>query len=357
MEYVKALFLTLLVVLFSFINFATTTEAESWEVKDEKIVKDPQKVWKITFSDDVNISTINNQNIYVNEYNNLKINNEVKVGETNNVVLIYPPENGYEVGGNYTLYITNIVSATEQPLAQSVKMNFSIEQGLMEYSPYFVANGVGISSKFIENEFFSDKKIRYLKREIKPDPMEFPGKLQHQFNGTYSNSFTFKVPEQQDSLKVTLNFDFLDEYEQVVAIDHSIINLQKTKVDKSAGLKRVSEDSNLKISASSYSNSKYINYTTRAMGVNDGSFFTTHLSEEDFTIDEALKETAILYYMGEKQEISKISKSAHARQIPLNDFVPKNNKIYAMIIVYDEDFNAIYYMEETFNFLTDFNEE
>ncbi|WBW95982.1 Ig-like domain-containing protein [Oceanirhabdus sp. W0125-5] len=68
------------------------------------------KIWKVTFSDNVDISTVEGK-VYVSDEEGHKIYLDGAVGEKSNEAFFLPPENGYKPGEKYLLHIEAGVSS------------------------------------------------------------------------------------------------------------------------------------------------------------------------------------------------------------------------------------------------------
>jgi predicted secreted protein len=87
------------------------------------------KEWAIRFNQPVARSTVNNNNIYVVDSEGNKVENNVDLDTKGNVrlVIVSPPESGYESGGTYTLYIKpDVANLQGQTLKNGIKMSFNI---------------------------------------------------------------------------------------------------------------------------------------------------------------------------------------------------------------------------------------
>ncbi len=86
------------------------------------------KIWKVTFSDKVDINTVEGK-VYVIDESGKKIYLDGAVGENSNEALFLPPKDGYKSGGKYVLHIeTGVKSRSGKSLGDKHSMNFSVEK-------------------------------------------------------------------------------------------------------------------------------------------------------------------------------------------------------------------------------------
>ncbi|WP_077214992.1 PQQ-binding-like beta-propeller repeat protein [Bacillus dakarensis] len=100
-------------------------DSEVMKIWEEKSTSDVNKQWTIEFNREIDEATVNSDNIYVMGENGL-IKTTVTLDESLKSIIVSAPENGYEVGGTYTLYIGNVMSTDQKKLSQHVKMKFNI---------------------------------------------------------------------------------------------------------------------------------------------------------------------------------------------------------------------------------------
>lgn len=94
-----------------------------WETKYNQPVN---KSWKIEFSKDLDSSTITNENFYIKNEEGESVSITLDLLESNKEVLI-SPENNYDTGKEYILYIKkNVKSVLGSNLNKDIKMNFHI---------------------------------------------------------------------------------------------------------------------------------------------------------------------------------------------------------------------------------------
>lgn len=215
--------------------------ASEWEVRDSQTIKDINKTWTITFNKEVNKASIDNTSIYV-ESENDRLVNPVEIGSEPNKVIVKAPIGGYEIGETYTLYIKDIKSKDGETLTKSVKMDFTIQESLMEHKQKLVANGVGIHSKYVGQ--LSDD-VKYLKIDMDPKS-QYPN-LTISFYESFNNRYFFDVPEQQEELEVSLAFTFLDAQHDTVGFDEQKLVFKKTNVYKSNNLREIPNGGSAKI--------------------------------------------------------------------------------------------------------------
>lgn len=129
--------------------------------KNEPITNDPMKKWNIQLSLDIDPTTVNNKNIYL-QGNTGKISTKVEIGNEPNTIVVYAPENGY-LNGNYTLYIKDLKSIDQKKLSEPIKMNFTVKGSSNKITSMFdfFYPGFDWSSKLNELTSFVKGKLIY----------------------------------------------------------------------------------------------------------------------------------------------------------------------------------------------------
>lgn len=90
---------------------------------------EPDKLWSIRFNQEVDMEKLRDGMIYVKDSNGTIVEGTgFKVlAEHPDVIILYPPTNGYIAGETYTLFITDeITSHKGVSLRRGVKMGFNI---------------------------------------------------------------------------------------------------------------------------------------------------------------------------------------------------------------------------------------
>lgn len=82
---------------------------------------DTNKQWKITFSKDVDPASVTSDSIYVVDKKGVKVDG-LTYKVSGDQVFVSAPENGYETGKNYTLYVTKQVVSTESKVLKAAEM-------------------------------------------------------------------------------------------------------------------------------------------------------------------------------------------------------------------------------------------
>lgn len=110
---------------------AESLAAENYKEFTKKDNVDLHHDWTITFSQTIDEHSINDLTVYIEDESGQKVSNNRKVTGTQKAIILYAPEQGYENGMTYTLYIHNgVKSADGEPLSEEVKMQFTTESQL-----------------------------------------------------------------------------------------------------------------------------------------------------------------------------------------------------------------------------------
>lgn len=128
--YLLVCVLTLLLVSSNNIAFAQSYDSQStsWIPKYAVPVS---KTWTISFSGDVDSSSVNSKNIWVEDSLGNQINVSLKT--TGNKVIVSPPVESYKASENYQLNISNAIkSSSGKSLSNGIKMNFSTETKIIK---------------------------------------------------------------------------------------------------------------------------------------------------------------------------------------------------------------------------------
>lgn len=141
----------LLAIVFTLFMFQGVMMASSLEF-DSKSNVELDKKWTIKFNREVDVSTINSNNIYVldskgyNLYLNTEINND-KMSAT-----IFPPTRGYYSSDTYTIIISNRVKDNNGvPLKEETKMEFTTK------ASETIGGKIIEEIKGLENNFHQDE--------------------------------------------------------------------------------------------------------------------------------------------------------------------------------------------------------
>lgn len=110
------------------------TESDSldysdYNVFDKKTNVDAYKDWTISMNQLVDDRLVNSDNVYVIRLSNkTKVNQDIIVSENNQNIIVIAPNDGYEPGETYVLYITNKIKSSEhKTLSNPSVMEFEIE--------------------------------------------------------------------------------------------------------------------------------------------------------------------------------------------------------------------------------------
>jgi len=135
----SALLLTVLFTLsFGFVNAETL---------DSKSGTELSKTWKINFNTSIDSSSLNN-NIYVEDSNGNKLNQEITLNESGTVASLKAPEDNYTPNHTYTLHVEDSVkSSSGTNLKESVSMTFTTkgEVKRQDLKAHFIDVGQGDS--------------------------------------------------------------------------------------------------------------------------------------------------------------------------------------------------------------------
>lgn len=101
----------------------TFAEEQQWIEVEEKTTTDVVKPWKITFSKNVDSTSINESNLFVYSEQGEPVELNAPVTSGNQVV--FTPKKPY-IAGEYTLYLTNIRSV-DGDILKNTKFNFAVK--------------------------------------------------------------------------------------------------------------------------------------------------------------------------------------------------------------------------------------
>lgn len=146
--------LSCLVTVFC-VFFSTTVNAETtlWEEKKNVSIG---KSWVIEFNEDLDISTVNNQTVYIQDESEKNFESIVTLLDSNKVE-ITPIVHGYLPKSKYTLIIKDVKSNEGEHLDTIIKMPFEIESwylGELSYSEFSTL-------KSMVNKKINEVKLKY----------------------------------------------------------------------------------------------------------------------------------------------------------------------------------------------------
>lgn len=108
-----------------FLLFTSNVHASN---NNEPIV-DAYKVWGITFNQSINFNKLTKESIQVKDKNNNLVDVRLQKGSWADLVLIIPPEKGYNLGEEYTLVITKqVYSEKNKQMEEEKTFNFKIKE-------------------------------------------------------------------------------------------------------------------------------------------------------------------------------------------------------------------------------------
>lgn len=117
------------VLLATVLLFPSTGTAQTTQWPDPEKAVLPDKQWKISFSAQVDASSVNSDTVYVSTVGGNKIVVNAFVSPDNpNLVIVETPSGGYDLGETYILYIDQSISSypENERLKSNVEMKFSI---------------------------------------------------------------------------------------------------------------------------------------------------------------------------------------------------------------------------------------
>lgn len=86
------------------------------------------KVWKITFNDEIDYFNLNNNSLEVKDMNGQIVNCRFNITNNNRTLEVLPPTQGYKINNSYTLTIkNNFASKKGKKLSRERKIDFYIE--------------------------------------------------------------------------------------------------------------------------------------------------------------------------------------------------------------------------------------
>lgn len=128
-----------LLITFS-LNCKTIFAEEISNVNYKKVNVDFNKQWTVHFNFELSKNCINNDSFTVIDNNNQTIDTKVALGEDRKSVIIQPPSEGYKVGKEYYLKISNVYSTNNQKLNGTKVMKFypktvDTSEKLLQFQP------------------------------------------------------------------------------------------------------------------------------------------------------------------------------------------------------------------------------
>lgn len=118
------------IVALFLLSFATQTTASAtdWYEWDHQEDVALDKSWTITFSKDIEKSSVSEETVYVQDQEGKRI--DITYSYKNEQTLVVKPKHTYEHGKTYTLYISDAVvsNRSNQPLTKPIKMTFTTIQ-------------------------------------------------------------------------------------------------------------------------------------------------------------------------------------------------------------------------------------
>lgn len=132
----------------------------------------PDKVWTITFSNNVNYDYVNTAYICVYDGSGNEVDLDLKVNPSNQKQVIVKPKSGaYTLGKTYTLIISKGFSDEKgNKIGQDYKMQFSIKKQLIDTADFKVQVNKDMGVAVISINSITSPDIRKYKVEGQDDP-------------------------------------------------------------------------------------------------------------------------------------------------------------------------------------------
>lgn len=109
--------------------YAEVEKDESFEAMKEKPeTAGKEKIWTIAFNTAMDVDTILNQTIYVEDENGNQVRTMLEILDGGKTVKVHPPENGYSAGKTYTLYVQSQIKTMKGlALKAPKKITFNVK--------------------------------------------------------------------------------------------------------------------------------------------------------------------------------------------------------------------------------------
>ncbi|WP_411678844.1 leucine-rich repeat domain-containing protein [Clostridium thailandense] len=119
-NYIICVFCTCLFLLFTSNVYASN---------DNEPIVDAYKVWAITFNQSIDFNKLTKESIQVKDKNNTLVDVKLQPGPCKGLVLVTPPEKGYNLGEEYALVITKqVYSEKNKQIKEEKTFNFKIKE-------------------------------------------------------------------------------------------------------------------------------------------------------------------------------------------------------------------------------------
>lgn len=119
-NYIICVFCTCLFLLFT---------SNAYASNNNEAIVDAYKVWAIRFNQSINFNKLTKESIQVKDKNNNLVNVRLQEGSWGDLVLVIPPEKGYNLGEEYTLVITKqVYSEKNKQIKEEKTFNFKIKE-------------------------------------------------------------------------------------------------------------------------------------------------------------------------------------------------------------------------------------
>lgn len=121
-----------ILIISATIYFTTALNIESaWASSNEQLIVLPNKAWKITFSEKLNRSYINDTYIYVTNEDGVKSSVSLSYNDKQKTLTVFPPKNGYKNKNKYTLHIDRSVESVHgRELRKHKRFTFFVKETL-----------------------------------------------------------------------------------------------------------------------------------------------------------------------------------------------------------------------------------
>ncbi len=107
----------------------SASEYEDW---NEVHLVDANKEWNITFNQEIDLSTVNKDSVYVTNHLGQKENTTATINSNGKTITLQPPSGGYLPDYDYTLHIENILSKQGERQKDNIAMRFFIEDNTIK---------------------------------------------------------------------------------------------------------------------------------------------------------------------------------------------------------------------------------
>ncbi|WP_144445135.1 glucosaminidase domain-containing protein [Clostridium massiliodielmoense] len=127
----------ILMVVGLFLTISKTSFAADIKQVPTKSNVKVNKAWCVRLNQNLDVSTINTNNIAVKSNSGKKINISVCKGDDSKTIIVYPQVGGYVPGKSYYLELgTGVKSSNGKPLSKVTRMTFNTAKELVDFTNY-----------------------------------------------------------------------------------------------------------------------------------------------------------------------------------------------------------------------------